>query len=514
MQTVSAEWKANQRENFTTESYISLKLGVTDPEASADAEATDNGHEDFSNTEDITKGYAISPTKYATLEQNQWLLDSSFRALPNSAPYGDEGYIGNLLSNSDKEFDVTPTITISFSKVYETIIPGVVITFDETLGEFARKFRVTAKNGSTTVKSVTVENNTSVTYVVETDIQNYDSITVEILEWCLPFRRARISEILLGIAQTYQKSDLMGYTHEMSVSPLSATLPKNEIKFEINNVDGRYNPDNAQGVTKYLVERQMLDARYGYRINGDIEWIKGGTFYLSDWELPQNGITASFTARDGLEYMTDIYSGALTGTLGDIAERAFTQAELPNKTDGTARWTIDSSLYSINAPENPEVGEASIAEILQYCANAACCVMYQDREGVYNIEPLKSGSTDYAIDRFVSYENAESSLSKQLKAVNVNNGQYILNVANAGETQPIDNPLISNARAPIVAQWVADYLTNRKTVYGSFRADPRLDPLDRVTNENQYATSQVLITEIKYNFNGAFRGDYEGRQGV
>lgn len=514
MQTVSEAWKANQQENFTTESYISITLGVTDPEASADAEATDNGHEQFSDTEDITKGYGITPIKYATLEHNQWILDSSFHSLPDSAPYGDNGYVGNTLSGSDKTFSTVPTITISFSEVFTTVIPGVVITFDEPLGEYAKSFRVTAKNGSSVVKTVTVEDNDSVTVVVETDIQNYDSIIIEILEWCLPYRRARISEILLGVVQTYQKSDLMSFTHEISVNPLSATLPKNEIRFEISNVDGRYNPDNPEGITKYLVERQMVNVRYGYKINGTPEWIKGGTFFLSDWELPQNGITATFTARDGLEYMTDTYTGALTGTLGDIAERAFTQAGLPNRTDGTVRWTIDSSLYSIAAPSNPDVNEASIGVVLQYCANAACCVMYQDRDGVYHIEPLGNDSTDYVIGRFVSYENAESSLSKQLKAVNINNGQYVLTVGAAGETQPVINPLISASRAPIVAQWVADYLENRKSVSGSFRADPRLDALDRVTNENQYVTSEVLVTDIKYSFNGAFRGKYEGRQGV
>ena len=106
------------------------------------------------------------------------------------------------------------------------------------------------------------------------------------------------------------------------------------------------------------------------------------------------------------------------------------------------------------------------------------------------------------------------SLKKQLKEVNVNNGQYILSVGQVGDTQPVKNPFISDTQAPVVAKWVADYLVNRKELSGEFRSDPRLDALDRVVVANQFAESVVLITEIKFAFNGAFRGKYAGRAGV
>ena len=65
-----------------------------------------------------------------------------------------------------------------------------------------------------------------------------------------------------------------------------------------------------------------------------------------------------------------------------------------------------------------------------------------------------------------------------------------------------------------MAQWVAAYLTNRRTLSGAFRADPRLDALDRIENTNSFSTSTVLVTEITYSYNGAFRGTYEGRAGA
>jgi len=46
---------------------------------------------------------------------------------------------------------------------------------------------------------------------------------------------------------------------------------------------------------------------------------------------------------------------------------------------------------------------------------------------------------------------------------------------------------------------------------GEFRADPRLDVLDRITVVSKYSSSPLYITDIKYTYNGAFRGSFSGR---
>jgi hypothetical protein len=49
------------------------------------------------------------------------------------------------------------------------------------------------------------------------------------------------------------------------------------------------------------------------------------------------------------------------------------------------------------------------------------------------------------------------------------------------------------------------------TLKSSWRADPRLDVLDSVANQNDYSTNLVRMTEVQYTFGGAFRGYGEGR---
>lgn len=424
------------------------------------------------------------------------------------------GFISTTLCGSDCVFETPPSFTLDFAESYEGTIPGVTVTWSPTYGEWATEYRVKAYYGERIVFSQTGTND-SVTSILAGDISGYDKLVLEVLAWNKPFHRARIEDLFLGIEKTYDKSELMDFSVSMSVNPLSAELPKSEIRFSVINLNGEYNPDNPRGVAKYLMERQEIVVRYGYKVDDKIEWIKGGTYYLSEWDNPQNGITASFTARDLLEFLTDTYNGPVSGSLYDIAYAALFQADLPPMSDGSPRWSLAESLASIAVADLSENGDdlsqESIAVVLQYVANAGCCVFYQNREGILCIEPLNAQLANYDIDRFVSYSNAEITLSKPLRAVDINNGQFVFTAGRSGETQPLSNPLISDSQALPVAYWVANYLHNRRTLTGNFRADPRLDPLDLVRVENQFAQSIVLITEVQFTYNGAFRGNYTGR---
>jgi hypothetical protein len=511
MQNTSTAWKLAQAQTFVPESFVEITYTINDPEAQADATAADNGSVEFSNIGQTLDGLDKDYRKYATLELNSWLLDGSIDVLPETVTQ-DTGFVSSVLSNEDCVFAFKPTITISFSTVHEPLIPGVTIRWSEAFDECAREFTVTAYNGVSVVATKTVTGNTSNLSVVEMDISNYNKIVIEIAEWCLPMHRARIEEILVGVIKIFGKSDLMGYEHSQYVDLLSADCPKAEVVFSIRNETEAWNPDNPEGIWKYLLERQEIKVRYGYKIDGAIEWIKAGTFYMSEWTTPSNGIVASFTARDLLEFMQGEFStSSTTLTLYDLAEQALLLADLPLQDDGSVRWIIDSSLSAITVTL-PSDFDYTIAEVLQLCANAACCVFYQDREGIIRIEPLANILTDYVIDQSISYANAEYDISKELKSVDVNKGLGTATNNAKGEVQTVDNPLIQNSTvANAVAAWVKDCLKNRKTLSGEYRSDPRLDALDKITVSNKFATNTVFVTSINYSYGGAFKGEYEGR---
>ena len=396
--------------------------------------------------------------------------------------------------------------------VHTSATSGVTITWAGRYDEYPTTFQIIAKRGNTVVSTNTVEGNTSQVSAVFSRIENYDSITINVLGWSLPYRRVRIEKFIIGHTMTFTKSDIFSFTHEQSGHLNSGELPKNNINFTLNNIDGRWNPNNPTGLEQYLSERQKIKVRYGLDINGTVEWIKAGTFYLSEWRVPANGLEANFSARDIFEYLlNESYTGAREGTLYQLVENAFDSAGVPEDFIPDVSSTLKN--YSATLP----AGELTCAVVVQMCANAAGCVVYQDRDGILHIKPQNREPTGYVIPLALSYAHPEIELSKPLKNVSVSYGTespYILPVGNTGETQTVDNSLVTTeAQAAKIAGWVKSTLSTRKTVSGEFRADPRLDVFDvvAVQSDKYGELPGVAITDIKYTFGGSFRGSYTGR---
>ena len=144
-------------------------------------------------------------------------------------------------------------------------------------------------------------------------------------------------------------------------------------------------------------------------------------FHLSEWESAQNGITASFRARDLLEYMNGTFYEGMYNPSGTslyaLAEQIMLKADLPLNADGSVKWHIDESLRSIYTVAPLPID--TLANCLQMIANASGCVLYQGRDGVLRLEPFAYTSSDYAISLFNSYRKSEMTLAKPLKQVNV-----------------------------------------------------------------------------------------------
>lgn len=537
MQTIARdqEWKDIHQRALLNESFVEVSLEITDPDALADAEAEDNGGIYISDPYPISENVERITHPYCTLEQNLWCLDGSRQAIPES-DFKDDTYTSDVMSDETCIFyPKRPAISIYFDEVHDKVLPGITVTWSETYGECADTFDIIVYKDEDIVVAKEITGNKSIKTMVLFDVVGYDRIDVIVKKWCLPNRRARIEAVLIGLNKVYGKGELFGYSHKQSVDPISTTLPKSEITFSVDNVDGEYDPNNPQSLARYLMERQELKARYGLKMDdGSIEWVDGGIFYLSEWNAKQNGMTADFTARDAFEFLTDIYDDVFyTGyprDLKDLAEKLLKAGHLPWGIGYADRFVVHESLASITTTAPLPVD--TIANNLQLIANVARCVLYQDRNGVIRIEPFDNVDTDYEITSFNSYSKSEISLSKPLRQVKVKkytyqgsaNGVTITSTEVAypadadipnsatGETIVVDNPLVtSDADASALAEWTYSYLKNRMTLDSSWRADVRLDALDIVHNINAHTTNRVCMTDIEYKYNGAFRGTGKGK---
>ena len=512
---VSNIWKSAQNEMLLPEMFVEIIYEITEPGLQDEAVATGSNPEDFSDVEQIVNGVDKNSEKYATLDYGCWGLDGNYGYL-DGTPH-DPGYVNVAYSESDGTMSDYPTITIAFDKRHDVAIPGLIITWGDAFGVWAEDFRVSAHDGSGVIAQTTVVGNKSITSDVALDMVNYSKITIEILKWSHPYQRPRCIDVFLGVKAVYNKNDLIGFEHERSTDMLSATLPENKISFRLRNDDNRWNPDAPNGSIRYLSEQQEIKVRYGMDVGNTVEWIDGGTFWISEWNTPTNGIEANFIARDAVDFMIGSYTGPREGSLHDIAVAAFEEANLPIMDDGSKRYILDESLKEITTNFADDGSDYTIAEILQMIANAGSCVFYQDRAGAVHIEPRNKNYSGYMIEPRISYTHPEYELSKPLKAILVeyepDRQTVLINVASKGEVQEISNPLIVSAEHALkVGETAKEVLENRKVVSGSFRADMRLDTLDNILVASKYASNILCITDVKYSIEGGvFKGNYTGR---
>lgn len=573
MINASEAWKKTHEKLLLPESFLEILLCITDSTAISQGTLFATSGAEFSNLDKITSNIGTpAGANYATLEHNLWVLNGTKTIMPDSGPYETPGYVS--------ESDALPTVALNLPIHSETSsIPGFTITWSSEHGDYPTDFTIQVKRGGTVIASKTVTGNTSNQSVVDMVVSSYDFVQVRVLNWNLPDRRIRIDSLIPGHVLTFDKNSILSYTHEQSGDLLTGELPKNSIEFAVDNTDGRWNPSNPSGLTRYLSERQEVIVRYGMDVNGKTEWIKAGTFYMSEWRAPSNGLEAHFVARDIFEFLlsvpykekgvpvdvvtlprmfytepgntesvttygftpteavayeetqasdNNIYCRVRMSndtmmnvgwfkyseltfpeprTLGDLVRTALAQADTPGNFSVNIHPYMENTLAVIGVT-------GSVAEIVQMCANAGNCLMWQDREGVLNIQPIVGEKNGYVIPQWLSYSHPEVELSKPLKGVSVTHNydwEDYISYGSTGEDVTVNNPLVRNAQ--YTADWVNLIYKPRQSVSGEFRADPRLDLFDVVQVESKYGMiTPVMLTNIKYTYTGAFKATYTGRE--
>lgn len=514
----SDAWREAYTKAIVPETFVEIKCNIADAETRDLASVTSNDEAVFSIPDYIVRNVTIPEgVRYATLEENLWVLDGSMILVDETATeYAAPGYVSESLNEG--------SLTIRFPEVRTKTIPGLTITWSSQYGEYAVDGTVLVSNsvtGATT--EIQIEGNDSNVTLLEQDLSNYDTATITVDHWNTPNRRVRIDQVVFGLTFTFDKHDLISYEHEQTGCVFSAEIPKNSVSFKVSNVDGRWNPLNPHGMGKHLSERQEIIVRYGTRVSDyAVEWIPGGVFYLTDWSAPSNGLEASFSARDGFEFMLNVpYADSTYETLWDTITQALSKCDFPS--EYIHDRVITSALMDYHPMRMEGTMDRTVAEIVQMCANASCSVMWHGRDGVFYLGTMPSEHSGYTIRSTVCYSYPEVTLSKPLKSLAVkwyeeeNEDPFTYTMGNSsvtnGEIQSVDNVLISSSnQAYEVLKWVNKILRRRTTVSGEFRASPTLDLYDIVNVETKYGTVvDVALTKIKYTYSGSFHGTFEGR---
>lgn len=513
MVEVSDKWKEKFNETLVPESFVEITCGITEPGINKKATIVTSSAAPFSTFHNIALSDNASISRYSTGEPNLTVLDGSCNIVPSSPPYGTTGFLSAEIFDDSNH----PVIRLELPSENKSSVPGVSICWSTVFGEYATDFSVSAYLGTSKLKTVTVNGNKSVRSDVEVELSGFDAVEIEVLKWCLPDRRVRVEQVKIGRYLVFDKTKILSYSHSSARDPISGQLSQESISFSLDNSDRTWDSVNPQGIYKYIYERQPVTVRYGMDVDGKTEWVSGGMFFLSEWSVPANSIEASFQARDAFLYLSSTkYTGRKYGTLYEMCYDALELLEADEIT-----FNISDELKDYSTDITSDESTYHNSDILQLAANAAGMALYQTRDGVIKINRVYGADTSNPvldIPVLNNYSWPEITFAQNMLNVVTTAGgvtyAYPESPSGKGVSQTLSNVLLTKdilAKSRNALTESYGVLSNRRKASLTYRASPTIDALDMVKIHHQFNYDAVLLaTNVKYTFNGCFKGTVEG----
>lgn len=513
MVEVSDKWKEKFNETLVPESFVEITCGITEPGINKKATIVTSSAAPFSTFHNIALSDNASISRYSTGEPNLTVLDGSCSIVPSSPPYGTTGFLSAEIFDDSNH----PVIRLELPSENKSSVPGVSICWSTVFGEYATDFSVSAYLGTSKLKTVTVNGNKSVRSDVEAELSGFDAVEIEVLKWCLPDRRVRIEQVKIGRYLVFDKTKILSYSHSSARDPISGQLSQESISFSLDNSDRTWDSVNPQGIYKYIYERQPVTVRYGMDVDGKTEWVSGGMFFLSEWSVPANSIEASFQARDAFLYLSSTkYTGRKYGTLYEMCYDALELLEADEIT-----FDISDELKNYSTDITSDESTYHNSDILQLAANAAGMALYQTRDGVIKINRVYGSDASNPVLNIPvlnNYSWPEITFAQNMLNVvtTVGNATYAYpeNPSGKGVSQTLSNVMLTKdilAKSRNALTESYGVLSNRRKASLTYRASPTIDALDIVKIHHQFNYDAVLLaTNVKYTFNGCFKGTVEG----
>lgn len=513
MVEVSDKWKEKFNETLVPESFVEITCGITEPGINKKATIVTSSAAPFSTFHNIALSDNASISRYSTGEPNLTVLDGSCSIVPSSPPYGTTGFLSAEIFDDSNH----PVIRLELPSENKSSIPGVSICWSTAFNEYATDFSVSAYLGAKKLKTVTVNGNKSIRSDVEVELSGFDAVELEVLKWCLPDRRVRVEQVKIGRYLVFDKTKILSYSHSSARDPISGQLSQESISFSLDNSDRTWDSVNPQGIYKYIYERQPVTVRYGMDVDGKTEWVSGGMFFLSEWSVPANSIEASFQARDAFLYLSSTkYTGRKYGTLYEMCYDALELLEADEIT-----FDISDELKDYSTDITSDESTYHNSDILQLAANAAGMALYQTRDGVIKINRVYGADTSNPvldIPVLNNYSWPEITFAQNMLNVVTTAGgvtyAYPESPSGKGVSQTLSNVMLTKdilAKSRNALTESYGVLSNRRKASLTYRASPTIDALDMVKIHHQFNYDAVLLaTNVKYTFNGCFKGTVEG----
>lgn len=402
MYNVSQRYRDGMKQDLRERSYIRVNFGIVNQEAQASAVvdwANTSSVQTYSNSDDIFNN-GNEDVDYATFEQDFVKVDGS--QIFSKDDDDVDKYISAAFVTEQKPVKVTIKLNVEDAQE----IKGLTVSFGDL---YPTKFDVINVTTGKTLISVT--DNKRATWISEEVLSDIKSIRFVFYKMKSSPARLRINYVLFGLGKTYTNDNIVDSTLEESLSPINENLPQYDFSVQLDNYPDEngvryFDVDNPSSTINYLKKGQEIDVFYGYELptdseddesevevlsedsSGEIEWVKGGHFYLSEWE--SNDTTATIKATDVLRDKEDIYDKGVYSPSGttyyDLCVSVLADMGITN-------YELSDVLKKFKT--TTPIPKVTHKEVLQLIANACGCEIIVDRDGKLIMKISSSNGDSY-----------------------------------------------------------------------------------------------------------------------
>lgn len=240
------------------------------PGAAEDAAVSTSAASTFSVPARLPEG--VTPEPIISGELNHWGLTGEFVSLDSQSQK--LAFWSTGQSNSNCQFSSPPVITIRFSQLYSSV--GVTLVFDRAAGDYCTSVNIKWFQGDT-LKVDKLFAPDSPSYFCEQTVTSYDKIEIALKGTSLPYRYAKLEQILFGVYRYFGMTELRRASIVNEMNLIAAELPVSTMKwtldsredvdymFQLKQPTEVWNDDHLIGV--YYVDGYRRTAKSVYDID-------------------------------------------------------------------------------------------------------------------------------------------------------------------------------------------------------------------------------------------------------
>ena len=442
--------------------FIKAVLEVVDPDIEYGV-SNGSGAASWSRPEQLSNRVTEPDSRYATLEQNRWRLDGSFRLIPEDPAQltGEIGHVSDAVCGADCLFSAGTYAELPFSNVDILQVLSLNFSNDPADG-IPVDFSVSVMSGDYPVYTREFTDNRATSVVLEGFTVNAPTaIRVYVTRWSLPYRRMRIMEILPGLVEEWTEDVLASLDVQMRGNFAGLAIPYGVCTLRMDNLNRRFEPRNRSGIFRSIEERQGIPVALGVKLaDGSVEWKRLGVFYQfsGGWKTGDNDISMQWELVD---------------IIGLLAGREFIPGEtLPTTLGGwlaalvgqlganfAENWHADPNYVDVSVTVNDaeEIRGKKCGDILRWACMASGTWPRADAEtGYLTAEPLWSEGNRYDLDNMTVYPVMRANDELAVLTFKIYDGEGTIynisgNATASSKTLTVNNPFIHTKEQALTA---------------------------------------------------------------